>query len=107
MNQRGLFSVAVIPAVAMVLGAMPAHAQTKGFGVKRSPTFLGPTNVTLVDLNTASKDDLIKLLGLDEVEAQAAINGTPYKLKSDLLNRAILPAAVYAKIKSKVFVTEQ
>jgi DNA uptake protein ComE-like DNA-binding protein len=56
----------------------------------------------LLDLNTASREDLIKLKGIGEARADAIIKGRPYKGKNELLDRKIVPENVYNEIKDLV-----
>ena len=55
-----------------------------------------------LDLNTASEKDLVKLPGIGEVRAKAIIKGRPYKAKDDLVERRVLTAAAYEKIRDRV-----
>ena len=56
----------------------------------------------LLDLNSASRDELMKLKGVGDARADAIIKGRPYKGKNELLDKKIVPENVYNDIKDKV-----
>jgi len=56
------------------------------------------SQTVLIDINTAGKADLIRLPGIGEAYAQKIIDGRPYKMKSQLKSRNIIPDATYDKI---------
>jgi DNA uptake protein ComE-like DNA-binding protein len=55
-----------------------------------------------IDINSASKDDLMKLDGVGEATSTKIIAARPYKTKRDLLTRKIVNQATYAKISDKI-----
>ena len=55
-----------------------------------------------VDINHASKDDLKTLPGIGDAFANAIIKNRPYKNKTQLRSRNVIPDATYNKIKDKI-----
>ncbi|TNC10547.1 helix-hairpin-helix domain-containing protein [Methylobacterium terricola] len=61
----------------------------------------------LIDLNTASKQELETLKGIGTARSEAIIKGRPYRGKDELLSKKIVPSNVYEDIKDKVIARQK
>ena len=85
--------LALLIALALSLGAFDVLAQSRA-----AP----PPASSLIDLNSASRDELMNLDGIGEVRADAIIRARPFKAKTELVERRLIPEALYDKIADKV-----
>lgn len=77
--------------IVLALGATSALAQSRP----------APAS-SLIDLNSASRDDLMTLDGIGEVRADAIIRARPFRAKTELVERRLIPESLYDKIADKV-----
>jgi len=84
----------------------PVLAQTAAPGTapavaKPAPSASSSTSA-LIDINTASKDQLDKLPQIGSARADAIIKGRPYKAKNELVDKKIIPQNAYDAIRDRI-----
>lgn len=102
-------TLAAGPTLAQTAAPSPTTAPaTPGRPAPAAPTTIAPTaapaapKAALIDINTASKDELDALPGIGSARADAIIKGRPYKGKDDLLRKKVIPSNAYDGIKDRI-----
>ena len=55
-----------------------------------------------MDINTATPEQLEAMPAVGKAYAAKIIAGRPYKAKSELTSKKVIPASVYVKIKNQI-----
>jgi DNA uptake protein ComE-like DNA-binding protein len=91
-----------------LLLALPAVAQTAWPSKSPSlPPAAKSAQAALVDINSASAEELDKLPGVGPARVKAIIANRPYNGKDDLVQRKIIPSNVYNQIKDKIIARQK
>lgn len=95
---KWLLAVAVLTAGVSYAVAHPSQAAPP----KKPAAAAAAPAADLLDINSATLDQLKALPGIGDKYGQKIIDGRPYKMKTDLTKKKIIPAATYAKIKGLI-----
>jgi competence protein ComEA len=117
------FTLASLTAAALTLGLLasaPSMAQTPqpaaksdkmAPAVKMAPAAeskMAPAAKAdaKIDINTATKDELMAFKGIGDKYSDKIIAGRPYAKKDQLVSKNILPEATYKKISGQIIATQ-
>ena len=105
MRQKlGLSLFVLFVSICLVSGS--AFGQAKDTGKKATPPAASSQKAEkkaeLIDINSASKQELMSLPGIGDAYSQKIIDNRPYRGKNDLVRKSIIPQVTYDKISGQI-----
>ena len=99
--------IALLVALACTLTCAAQTPGTAKKGAAAAQQAASQQKVGLIDINTATADQLKAIPGIGDAYAARIIKGRPYRAKNELVQKKILPQAVYNKVKDQIIAKQK
>jgi competence protein ComEA len=95
----------------ILLGCLGAFAGAQGMKTTSprpaAKLATAPMSTALVDINSATKEELMKLPGIGNAYSKKILKGRPFKGKNELVSKNIVPKATYEKIRDLIIAKQK
>ncbi len=96
-----LMTMLLLTGISMASGDKKAASDQPASGGAQTSSTMSKAQ-ELMDINTATKEQLASLPGIGDAYSQKIIAGRPYAKKTDLVQKKIIPQATYNKISGMI-----